>query len=123
VRLLPNRRHAAESIVFLVSGRRLVRGSSRTRSVPEPLGRMRQSFKRMTECGSSKSGRCGYVTCLGLVSRLSYGVDEYVDHLTAGLRADAIEYRVQASGGVRVGVTDDGLGRGGDGQLDASMVL
>ena len=63
------------------------------------------------------------MTCSGLVRRLSYGVDEYVDHLTPGLRADAIEYRVQASGGVRVGVTDDGLGRGGDGQLDASPVL
>ena len=43
--------------------------------------------------------------------------------MTAGLRADAREHRVQTPGGIRISVTHDGLGGGGNGQLDASPVL
>jgi hypothetical protein len=36
----------------------------------------------------------------------SYGGDEYVDQVAAGLRARAVEHCMQACGGVRVGVAD-----------------
>ena len=53
----------------------------------------------------------------------SYGVDEYVDQVAAGLRAHAVEHCLEASGSVRVGVADDRFGGGGEGQLDASTVV
>ena len=58
-----------------------------------------------------------------LVSRLSYGLDEDIDHIPADPRIEAIEYRVQAAGSGWVGVADYVLCSRGDGQLDASMVV
>ena len=43
--------------------------------------------------------------------------------MTAGLRADAREHRVQTPGGIRISVTHDGLRGDGNGQPDASPVL
>jgi hypothetical protein len=121
VHLVLDRCHGGLDHVFLVSGRgfgkwQRAQRSSAAGTNASILQRMR-SMDRARVVGANQRRR------LGLVSRLSYGVDKYVDHLTAGLRADAIEYRVQASDSVRIRVADDGLGRGGDGQLDASMIL
>ena len=43
--------------------------------------------------------------------------------MTASLGVDALKHRVQTAGSVRVSVTDDVLGGGGNGELDASMVV
>lgn len=48
-----------------------------------------------------------------LVSGASYCVDEHVDHVAAGARAHAVEYCLQASGGVGVGVADHRLSPAG----------
>lgn len=58
-----------------------------------------------------------------LLNGPSYGVNKNVDEVLTGLWTHAGEHCLQASGGVGIGIADDLVSVGGEGELDASPVV